>query len=36
MKLFDLLPKTELEELNLSSNTINYFAFEHLSKVIRE
>lgn len=36
VKLFDILPQTQLEVLNLSSNTINYCAFEHFTKVIRE
>lgn len=36
MKLFDILPTIRLSELNISSNPISYFCFEHLTKVIKE
>lgn len=36
MKLFDTLPQIRLDSLNLASNSINYFAFEHLTKVVNE
>ena len=36
MKFFDILPQMELDVLNLASNSINYFAFEHLTKVVKE
>ena len=34
--LFEALPHTKLEELNLSSNTLTHNSFERLSKVIKE
>jgi len=36
ISLFEALPHTKLEELNLSSNTLTHNSFERLSKVIKE